>query len=230
MIRTVLIDYDGTLHDTDSVFASKLDGLLGLEGGELYRIYLFEIHRKIVHERYPERHDDLELHWRLLLRYLGRPYDGDTVRLLNIRFQEAVEEALERPRFFPDALPFLEHLAEAGYRLVLSTGQNSLRKAEAVRRAGGRDYFHRVLGEEILGYLKNDPAYYREALRVIDARAEETVSVGDTILTDIYPAKAVGIGTIWVNRRGEEAPREPERTPDHEVPDLSSALERILSL
>ena len=50
------------------------------------------------------------------------------------------------------------------------------------------------------------------------------VSIGDTILTDIYPAKLVGIKTIWVNRNNEKTPTEPERTPDHETSNLTSAL------
>jgi len=226
MIGTILIDYDGTLHDSDAVFAAKLDDLLGLSGEDLYRAYL-DIHRNIIHEHYPERHDDMGLHWRLLLQHLGKRYDRETAELLDKRFSEAAEAVVKHPRFFNDTFPFLDQLAEADYEIVLSTGQRTLDKAEALRRAGGKDYFSHVLGEEILGHLKNDPAYYREALKRLGTTAERSVSIGDTILTDIYPAKVVGIKTIWVNRRGEKPPTNPERTPDYEVSNLISALDYL---
>jgi putative hydrolase of the HAD superfamily len=226
-VRTILVDYDGTLHDSDAVFASKLNGLLGLSGRDLYRIYLVDIHRNIVHEHYPKRHDDMDFHWRLLFQYLGRPYNGEEATLLDARFREAAEAVVKSPKFFTDTFPFLDRLTESNYEVVLSTGQRSLEKAEALRRAGGKDYFSRVIGEEILGYLKNDPTYYREALRRLDTTAERTISIGDTILTDVYPAKVVGIKTIWVNRSGERPPTDHGRAPDYEVPNLISALDYL---
>ena len=224
----ILIDFDGTLHDTESVYASKLDGLFGLAGEELYHIFLVDIHRKVVHERYPHRHDDLDLHWRLLLQHLREPYDGDTANLLAVRFKEADKTILENPKLFHEAPSFLDHVVKAGHRLCLSTGgQNSLKKAEAITRVLGTNYFVDVLGEEILGYLKHEPAYYEEALEKLSWRAKNTVSIGDTIVTDIYPAKVVGMKTMWVNRRDEKRPTEPERTPDYETSNLISALDLL---
>jgi len=227
-IWNMLVDFDGTLHDTESVYASKLDGLFGLAGEELYHIFLVDIHRQVVHERYPHRHDDLDLHLRLLLKHLGEPYDSDKATLLAVRFKEVDKTILENPKLFHEAPLFLDHVVTAGHRLCLSTGgQNSLKKAEAITRVLGTNYFVDVLGEEILGYLKHEPAYYTEALERLSWRAENTVSIGDTIVTDVYPAKVVGLKTIWVNRRDEKRPTEPERTPDYETSNLTSALDLL---
>jgi len=225
MIRKILVDFDGTLHDTESVFASKLEGLFGPGGRELYQVYLFDIHRNIVHKRYPDRHDDLDFHWRLLLQHLGEPHDKEKLDLLNARFEEASKAVLEISKLFPDAIPFLDHLTDAGYELYLSSGRDSQVKAEGLRKVGGRDYFTLVFGEEVLGRYKHKPDYYRKALKAIGSSAEEAMSVGDTILTDIYPAKAVGIRTIWVNRTNEEPPTDPKMTPDHEVTNLITVLD-----
>jgi len=227
-VWNILIDFDGTLHDTESVYASKLDGLFGLAGAELYNIFLVDIHRKVVHERYPHKHDDLDLHWRLLLKHLREPYDSDIANLLAVRFKEANKIILENPKLFHEAPWFLDHVVKAGHLLCLSTGgQNSLKKAEAITRALGTNYFDAVLGEEILGYLKHESAYYEKALEKLSWRAENTVSIGDTIVTDICPAKVVGLKTIWVNRRDEKRPTKPERTPDYETPNLISALDLL---
>jgi FMN phosphatase YigB (HAD superfamily) len=231
MICNILIDFDGTLHDTESVYASKLEGLLGLDGLRLYHIFLFDIHRKVVHEHYLHRHDDLNLHWRLLLQHLERPYDSETKNLLAIRFKEADKVVLENPKLFLEVPSFLDQVVKVGYRLCLSTGGgNSREKARAITKALFTNYFENVLGEEILGHLKHEPSYYEEALKKLSWKAENTVSIGDTILTDIYPAKVVGIKTIWVNRRNEKKPIEPEKTPDYETSNLISALNIIHAL
>ena len=66
----VLIDFDGTLHDTETIFSLILEGLFGLDGKTLYQIYLFDIHRKIIHEHFPERHNDTRFQCKLLCHHL----------------------------------------------------------------------------------------------------------------------------------------------------------------
>ena len=217
----LLIDFDGTLHDTEYVYAQRLDGLLDLDGRELFRTFLFDIHRKIVHEHYPQRHNDLDLHWKLLLEHLGEPFDAEKINLLTLHFKEAERAVLENPRLFPDVSQFLDQVAKAHHRLCLSTGGGtSLEKAEALTRELGTNYFKNVVGEEILGCLKHEPLYYERALKKLSWKAENTISIGDTILTDIHPAKVVGIRTIWVNRRNEKTHTKPNYTPDHETSNL----------
>ena len=53
----ILVNFDGTLHDTESVYTSNLEGLFGLDRKKLYHVFLFDIHRKIIHKQYPQRHD-----------------------------------------------------------------------------------------------------------------------------------------------------------------------------
>jgi HAD superfamily hydrolase (TIGR01549 family) len=227
MCWKILVDFDGTLSNSDYVFASKLDGLFGMEGIRLYNTYLFEIHRKIIHMQYPNRHDDFNLHWSLLLSHLGIPYDDEKASLLSKKFEEAIESILVKPMIFPDVTNFLEEAIKKGCVLCLSTGENSKEKAEAIENALGKSYFHHVIGEDLLGYLKNNKAYYEEALRLLKWKAEATFSIGDTILTDILPAKEVGIRTIWVNRNNHNSPIDPEEKPDYESCNLSYALDFI---
>jgi FMN phosphatase YigB (HAD superfamily) len=229
MWRNIFLDFDGTLHDTESVFASELDGLFGLEGRTLYNIYMFDIHRQIVHYKYPERHDDAELHWKLLLEYLKIPYSRKKANLLTLRFKEAEESVFENPKIFPDVPFFLNKLAECGHHLCLSTGGGtSLRKGELLAEALGKNYLDDILGEEVIGQLKNTPSYYEEALKIQGWSSEGTVSIGDTIFTDVIPAKTIGIGTIWINRYDRDLPDETAINPDYEVSDLTSALKYLL--
>ena len=225
MVTTVFMDYDGTLHDFDSVLHRSLDGVLGFSGEDLLRIWIFDIHRGIVHARHKERHDDMMFHCELLFRHLNRPFDHEAADLICRRFEEAGQKARDDPIYFPDAIPALEEIRMMGLRICLSTGTFAEGKAETLTRTTGKNYFEHIFSEPSIGYFKTEPKYYRIALERAGSRPEETVSVGDTPLSDIRPAKLAGIGTIWLNRRGEPAPASEDQKADHEVKDLLQAVE-----
>jgi putative hydrolase of the HAD superfamily len=91
----------------------------------------------------------------------------------------------------------------------------------------GNKFFKHTFSEQTLGVLKTEPEYYRKALRLAKASPVETVSVGDTPLSDIRPAKLVGIKTIWVNRNQEPKPLEEDQIADYEAKGLRKAVEII---
>ncbi len=232
MITTILMDYDGTLHDNDAVLTRSLDGILGMRGEDLYHIYVFDIHRALIHTRYLERHDDTMFHCRLLFQHLARPFDPEIAQLICDKFNEASEKARSSPIYFRDAQPALDILKKWGLKICLSTGRNAEEKAMTLERETGTKYFDHVFSEPTLGYLKTEPEYYQIALEKAEAKAGETVSIGDTPLSDIRPAKMAGIRTIWVNRRGEPEPDAENQRADYEVSNLTEAthlLRRILS-
>jgi HAD superfamily hydrolase (TIGR01549 family) len=224
MLTTVLMDYDATLHDWDGVIIRCLDGILGMRGEDLYRIWVYDVHRALIHRLYLDHHDDAMFHCRLLFRVLGKPFDQGTSNLILERFREADEEAMRRPIYFPDAVPALRELRSIGLTLCLSTGHLAEEKAQALERATGEKFFSHVFSEPMIGCLKTEPEYYMEVVRRVGCEPDEAVSVGDTPLSDIRPAKLVGIHTIWVNRRAEPTPTDPEQVAEHEARDLREAV------
>lgn len=226
----IFIDFDDTLHDTKSIFASKLEGILGMDGKTLYHMYLFDIHRKIIHNQFPSRHNDTIFHLKLLFNHLNKPIDDYIIEAIDLRFKEADRTIFENPKFFKDVPKFLNRVADGGHRLCLSTGGgNSIAKAKLVTRFLGRDYFDKVLGEEILGYLKDNPSYYKEALKRLSWKKKSAISIGDSINTDIYPAKIVGIKTVWVDRNNFNKDLAFEKTPWHTVNNLIAAMDFVES-
>jgi HAD superfamily hydrolase (TIGR01509 family) len=224
------MDYDGTLHDWDGVLKRALDGVLGLSGEEFYDTWTYEIHRGIIHTRYMERHDDTMFHCQLLFDHLDRPFDEETAELICKKFDEAVYQARNSPHYFPDAIPSLDRLNETGVILCLSTGTGAESKAETLEEFTGTRYFEHIFSEPKLGYFKTEPEYYRLALEEVGSKPHETVSIGDTPLSDIRPAKLVGIHTIWLNRDDEPRPTHPEQIADHEAATLTEALEVLESV
>ncbi|MBS7644831.1 MAG: HAD family hydrolase [Candidatus Bathyarchaeia archaeon] len=224
----LFIDFDNTLHDTDSKYVSRLNGLLGFDGSFLWDIFLNKIHR-MVHVRFPGRHDDLRFHVELLLEALGRRVNVEDVERFMVALEEAERACWMDPAYFPDALDFLRKVSGAGYILCLTTGPNSAPKARALEERISFKVFHYVFGEDTLGCLKSEPEYYRRALKAAGGEPSSTVTVGDTLSTDIAPAKMVGLRTIWVNRKGSD-PWGSRVKPDYTVKDLDEAFERIQEL
>lgn len=227
MTRTVLMDFDGTLHDLDSVLIRSLDGIIGLSGKELYDIYIYDIHRSVVHALYPERHDDIPFHCELILKHLNMSFDPEVVNLICRVFDEADEQARKSPIYFPDSIPALEKMKKIGLSIYLSTGKDAKEKADTIEKRTGNRYFKDTFSEASIGYLKTEPEYYRIALELTGSSPEATFSIGDTPMSDINPAKAVGIWTIWVNRRGEEISDYFKQRPDYEVHDLIEAVDLL---
>lgn len=228
MVNTILMDYDGTLHDWDAVLIRSLDGILGLNGLDFYNTYTHDIHRGIVHTLYPQRHDDMMFHCELLFQHLNSPFDPEVAELICQKFDEAAEQAQNNPIYFTDAIPALDKIREAGLRICLSTGTGAERKAETLMSFTGVRYFSHIFSEKKIGYLKIEPSYYSIALEQAGSKPEETASVGDTPMSDILPAKALGIKTVWVNRRDEPKPIEQDQIADYEVKDLLEAVELLV--
>ena len=224
MRKVLFIDYDGTLHDSDGKYAAKLDGILGLDGMQIWKAYLY-VHRGIVHVRYPEKHDDFFFHQRLLFDQLKQPYDDKVAHTLAGRFRQAQQETWKNPSFFPDALPFLNKVKQ-NHILCLTTGDYAPEKAKALEKAGGASYFSYAFDKDHLGLKGHSSSYYNNAVMSTNSQLEDVIVIGDSLEHDIAAAKDAGLATVWVNRRGinisENLPK-----PDFQAGDLTEALNYI---
>ena len=84
-------------------------------------------------------------------------------------------------------------------------------------------YFSVVASSWEAGFAKPDPALFRYALSLAACVPEEAVMIGDRLDNDIFPAKALGMKTVWL-RQGFGAlqtPKGPEYTPDHTIDSLT---------
>ncbi|OGO02405.1 MAG: hypothetical protein A2Y59_00715 [Chloroflexi bacterium RBG_13_52_14] len=227
MKKVLFIDYDGTLHDSDAKYKAKLDGLLGLNGIDILRAYL-QVHRGIVHTRYPEKHDDFFFHQRLLFDSLKKPYEEKVANELAGKFRQAQLETWTDPTFYPDALPFLNKVKDR-HILCLTTGDYAPEKAKALEKAGGVSYFSYVFDKDHLGLKGHSNSYYNNAVMSTNSRPEDVIVIGDSPEHDISAARSAGLATVWVNRRGivltDNLP-----PPDFQARDLREVLTYIESL
>ena len=153
--------------------------------------------------------------YRTLLAELGLPFTEEVAVHLYAVFSD-----VSNYRLFPDALPVLRKLRDAGLKMgLISNFEEWLeRLLEAVEATSFFDV--RVISG-IEGIEKPDPAIFRLALDRLGARADESVYVGDNVTYDVEPARELGMTAVLLDRR--------DRFPDFEG-DRISSLDELPSL
>ena len=140
--------------------------------------------------------------YRTLLTELGVSYSDTIGQRLYSVFTD-----VSNYRVFPDAIPVLQKLRDAGLALgLISNFEEWLeRLLEAVEVSA---FFRARVISGIEGIEKPDPRIFRLALDRLEIRPEASVYVGDNVTYDIEPAEAVGMTGVLLDRR--------DRFPDHE--------------
>lgn len=112
-----------------------------------------------------------------------------------------------------DSIPCLSTLLEQNYKLGLLSNAGDHRDVlQLVEKFELDPYFEFVLTSAGCGYRKPHPRIFELALDKINAKAEEVAMVGDTLTADVLGANQMGIYSIWIKRRIENAP------PDDNLP------------
>ena len=226
MINTIFIDFDGTLHDSDSKFESKLDGFLGFDGKTVWHTFFFKVHREIIHNKFPEKHNDSEFHSELLFELLGKEYDKEEAQRFIQACEEAEEECWTDPSYFDETCEFLQRVRGNDFKICLTTGSHAEEKSRGIEQFFSKKFFDFAFDETIVGYRKTEKNYYNRALIISKSNSQQTVSIGDTLSHDIFPAKSIGIVTIWVNRRNENISKS-NNISDYKISNLLEALDKL---
>jgi putative hydrolase of the HAD superfamily len=70
-----------------------------------------------------------------------------------------------------------------------------------LQREGLERFFDVVIVSGAVNRRKPHPEIYKKALKKLGVKPEETVFVGDTVDADVQGAKAVGMKTVYLERR-----------------------------
>lgn len=126
-----------------------------------------------------------------------------------------------------EPLPGVEAAIEAVSELPLGLVTNGSPQMQTPKLAalGLADAFDVVVHAGYDAAAKPDPEPFETALSVLNARANRTVHVGNSLETDVAGAHAAGVGSVWLSDAGE--PADPE--PDHTVVSLEE-LPSVLEL
>ncbi len=175
----------------------------------------------------------------------GKPYPGilaDVYRALGRRWSRPVNEvtpiafggSVGRWPAFADSAEALAYLKQH-YKLVILSNVDRVSFARSNAKLGVE--FDLILTAQDIGSYKPDRRNFEALLAEIGTLGVERprlLHVAQSLFHDIAPAKALGLNTVWVNRRkgkpggGATPPASGDATPDLEVASLAdlAALHR----
>lgn len=109
---------------------------------------------------------------------------------------------------YDDAIPTLQHLRDAGFKLAIVSNWDTPLDP-LTQRLGIAEYFDVIVAshDARVSSEKPDPHIFNYALEAVGVSAEEVVHVGDTYEADIIGAQGVGIRPILLDRDGTQAGR-----------------------
>lgn len=139
-----------------------------------------------------------------------------------------IQEVAETPEHHGDVLRALG----ARYRIGLCSNFSHTETALAILGAARlSDHFDALAVSETVGIRKPRPEIFEHALEKLGTTAAETVHVGDNLQADVGGASAVGMRTVWIDRRVRDKKRALQAydgpAPTWIVSDLSE-IERLL--
>lgn len=215
----ILFDYDGTLiiHDKENE-GRQVSKRLGFDEWQTVEFekrlkdYLrnhFVLHGvKITKRAHYEN-----------LQNVFRPEEiGSTVKAID---EAITENSIVSTTLAANAKETLEYLASRGYQLCVFTNGFYKGQVANMMHKGIYEYFEKIYAWDDFYAKPDERAYYRALANTEPSR---NIMIGDTIATDIAPAKKLGFYTIGVNLGDQDLTQD---SPDRVITDLSE-LRQIL--
>lgn len=179
---------------------------------EAYPIPAMRQLREQVSVDHPHLAHDFTAQRKLSLRAALLPHGYDDQHV------EAAFEAFFAARndveVYEDTLPALRRLATR-YPLISLTNGNA-----DLQRMGLHSLFMHMISAREVGMAKPDPGIFLHACERLRVAPQQVLHVGDDPDLDVQGARAAGLRTAWLNRRGERWPHDVE--PDVTFTDLSA--------
>lgn len=224
MIKTILLDCDGVLHDNRKRLEGQADSVRrffpGKKIGEIIADY-FAVHQEI-HELAPDKHDDLAEHFSRLSRRYGQMIDAEQALAAAQVWQAAYDNY--QPIIFPDVISFLQAARDLNLPVFLVSGSTEAERKKLLAMMGINELFQGVFAANSVGAQKQDIKFYEKVLAEIKVNPEQTLIIGDQYNDDISAGR-VGIKTVLLNRPGSQrAPNTSGVEPDWEVGSLAEVL------
>jgi len=128
---------------------------------------------------------------------------------------------------YPDVLPFFRALAGRVKIGILANQEEGV--IRALERDGLADYIDVWGVSAVVGFEKPSPQLFDWCLQQAGTDAASAVHIGNRLDTDVRPAHALGLGTVWILRG--EAPDQPTAQqlaePDLTVTSLDGLAESL---
>ncbi|MGL5416364.1 MAG: HAD family hydrolase [Clostridium sp.] len=140
------------------------------------------------------------------------------------KFKNVAKYRHDLEKLYEEAEFVLEKLADK-YKLGIIANQAE-GLVERLEKLGILKYFSIVISSSDYNLMKPDIEIFKVAVEKSGYKSEEVVMIGDRLDNDIFPAKQIGMKTIWVKQGfgGMQKPKSKEYIADKEVFKLKELL------
>jgi putative hydrolase of the HAD superfamily len=217
-VKAATFDMGGVLYSDDALkraIFSALNQLTTVSKSDFDQVYLSHL-----------KSQTGSLRSKLCVAFLGSlDQKGELMELTNKQWLFNDDDQ------YQDGRECLIRLQQAGLKIGIVANQPKS-SADRLNQDGLAQHIDFLGISAIVGFDKPDPAFFKLAIKELALPAQEIIHIGNRIDTDVNPAKALGMKTVWV-RRGEANP-DPSKNDlaaaDITVSDLKSLPELITSL
>ncbi|MGH4022427.1 MAG: HAD family hydrolase [Pseudonocardiaceae bacterium] len=209
-LRAVCFDIGGVLVRVPRGFlAEELADTLGADPDRV---------RQLLIEYGKRRRSSSRILARALATGCGQPVDVDRVEaILRQRHRDIAD-----PVLYPDAIPTMETLRAAGWRICFLS--NAISDTADRPRPAWFSFAEVVVHSWEIGYCKPEIQAFRAIEQRMGLAAREIVSVGDSLRSDVLGALDASWSAVHLPRTGRPPP------PPHVVPTISSLPELLTIL
>jgi putative hydrolase of the HAD superfamily len=196
-IRAVCLDIDDTLVDFTSSARRALCDLIGRDDmwPRWQRTTDEHVARVVAGELpYDAMH---RARTKAFFADLGALLDDDVVAVLEERRCTQLRTTW---RLFTDAIPCLDWLRAAGFKLAAVTNASGRHQRAKLAGLGIARFFDTLVIAGELGAAKPDPVIFHTACARLGVPPAETMHVGDLLDTDAIGARDAGLHGVWLAR------------------------------
>lgn len=201
MLKTVFLDFDNTIHDSNHRYRYCLNNIekrinrkLKIQANEIDEL------RYSVSKKYKRKIPKTKF----ILNLLIRKYKID----INFKYFWRIWKFFEKeywgnnPKMFSDVLGFLK-FSHKKFKTCLLTGNTIPKRKKHLVSLKILKYFDYVIAARSFNKRKGSLDVYRIALKKTKSRPRETIMIGDSPRRDII-ARKIGINTILIKRNIEK--------------------------
>ncbi|MHA7130319.1 YjjG family noncanonical pyrimidine nucleotidase [Algoriphagus namhaensis] len=136
--------------------------------------------------------------------------------------EDFMHRTSSKPHVFPYTFEILDYLKEK-YRLHIITNGFDESQAKKINSAKLDPYFDLIVTSETTGHKKPDARIFHHTVKLLDARHEDCLMIGDNPNSDILGAINAGIDQVYFNPKAVVTELKPTYTIEH-----LKELERLL--
>lgn len=213
MIRAIGFDLDNTLFDHTEAAAEAMRRLIHERNWKYIgdASVAAEWHRveTIYFSQYAAGIMTLVDHRRARMRVFLEATDaGASARDLDSLWSEYLVHYAKSWVAYPDAFEALTDLKAAGLKMAVLTNGQQAQQESKLEAIGLADLFEGCLAIGTVEALKPDPRAFEQLCRLLECETHEVLFVGDDIDIDVRASINAGMRGVWLNRDGEESPKD----------------------